>query len=321
MDGDKWGIFAPILFDRIGGIIREYMTGQVTAYGLSGTHCMHLVAIDLLGSPTTSQLAKFLDMDQGNVCRSVQHLAFLEMVTTDKNTVSPRNYRIYLTDLGRGLGRQILKGLENEMRKDLDGVTEEELTVARNVLVKFLRNASPSADAAPDPEMACGNYLDVIDPARDVAPPPAEQAPEEPPAAVEDKAAAPDVRDTVIVIAPSTDGGRFGYAFSIYESGKMSMHSALYTTENECMEVADRVMRCADSPVSDMTLKRPRPVEGTSVYEISFSGSGRFVFSLVDSDLRVLMTSKEYSNKTYCKRDIEALKRNLPFASISSVGS
>ncbi len=320
MDGDKWEIFAPILFDRLGGIIRGYMSSQVTAYGLSGTHCMHLIAIDLLDSPTTTQLANFLDMDQGNVFRSVQHLSYLEMVTTDKDTVGPRNYRIYLTDLGRELEDHILKGLSKEMSQSFEGISEDEITIMRDVIVKFLRNSNPSFGSSMDPSQVYGNYVDIIDPGVDASSVPRERISKEQPIVHESNTPRQNAKDTVVIIAPSTEGGQLGYVFSIYESGKLAIRSAMFTNQNECRATVDKMMRCADSSICDVTLKKPRLAQGNAVYEISYAQSGKFVFKLITQYREVLLVSKEYSNKTFCKRDIESLRQNLPYASISDVG-
>jgi len=321
MDGDKWEIFAPILFDRIGGIIRGYMSSQVTAYGLSGTHCMHLIAIDLLDSPTTTHLATFLDMDQGNVFRSIQHLSYLEMVTTDKDTVGPRNYRIYLTDLGKELEEQILRGLSKEIAQSSVDISEEEMIVLRNVLVKFLRRANPSFGSSVEPDQKYGNYVDIIDPGNDFQAPAMAPVQMEPPQIHKaDVQPRPNAKDTVVIIAPSTEGGHMGYAFSIYESGKLFLRSAVFMNQNECRSTVDKMMRCADSEIADVTLKKPTLIYGEAKYEISQAQRGRFVFKLITQYREVLLVSKEYSNKTFLKRDIESLRQNLPYASISDVG-
>jgi len=326
-----WNSFLPVFLDRIGNVMRGNMTSLVEEYGISSAHCTYLITLYLLDGPTSAQLSKYLDMDQGNTFRVVQQLIDKGMVRTDKTTEKSRNYRLYLTEYGEEIAIKVMNGTNEFMDTGFAGVSDEDVLTTRRVLVQILQNLDPSLEDYLDNSFTNPffSYLNMMIPnEKDVLLVPKHLRKDsvvkyEPVRISEKGSQAPvfpspekivDETKALTVLVTDADDG--GFQFLIYQDTKKCLYSSqTFETKVSCNDCVKAIIANSSSHIRDMTLQNP-PLALGSVYEINRAKSGKYFYRLLDESKNELMVSKEYSNKTICKRDIERFRINLPFAKI-----
>ena len=326
-----WNSFLPIFFDRIGNVMRGYMADIVKDYGITSAHCTYLITLNIMDGPTSSQLSRYLDMDQGNTFRVIQKLTELGMVTSDKSNTKARNYRLYLTEYGKKIADEVMEKTTEFMDTGFNNVPEEDVLITRRTLVQILQNIDPSLDDYLDNSFTNPffSYLNMMIPnEKDVQLVPrrlrdggtvkyekvsVSQKGSHAPTFIEPEKIVDNSIMMTFVILREKD---HGYIFKIYEGDKRCvLTSGHFPDLDTCKECIESIKRDADSNIRDLTLQNPNLVLG-SAYELTWLENSKFICHLIDADGNVLMESKEYSNKTICKRDIEKFRINLPFARV-----
>ena len=133
-----WNSYLPIFFDRMSAEMRDHMTKSVSDYGLTSAHVVYLIALNLQGPLTQKELSTFLDMDPANTNRVIKVLNEKGMIYDDRISKDSRNYKIYLTEIGKKLAIKTM----DETSKWMDGIMEdipmEDVLSMRNTLIKIL---------------------------------------------------------------------------------------------------------------------------------------------------------------------------------------
>ena len=133
-----WNSYLPIFFDRMSMSMREHMTKSVSDYGLTSAHAVYLIALNLQGAMSQKELSKFLDMDPANTNRVVKVLRDKGMIYDDRVNQDSRNYKIYLTEIGRKLAVKTMDDTSEWMDDIMSEIPLEDVLNMRNTLIKIL---------------------------------------------------------------------------------------------------------------------------------------------------------------------------------------
>ncbi len=133
-----WNSYLPIFFDRMSMAMREHMTESVSEYGLTSAHAVYLIALKLQGAMSQRDLSKFLDMDPANTNRVVKVLREKGMIYDDRVNHDSRNYKIYLTNIGKELAEKTMDDTTKWMNDMMSDIPLEEVLNMRNTLIKIL---------------------------------------------------------------------------------------------------------------------------------------------------------------------------------------
>ena len=141
MSGDYeiyWNSYLPIFFDRMSMSMREHMTASVSEYGLTSAHVVYMIALELQGPMTQKELSNFLDMDPANTNRVIKVLREKGMIYDDRVNEDSRNYKIYLTKIGKDLTVKTMDETNDWMNEVMSDIPLEEVMSMRNTLIKIL---------------------------------------------------------------------------------------------------------------------------------------------------------------------------------------
>ncbi|RFU60424.1 MarR family winged helix-turn-helix transcriptional regulator [Peribacillus glennii] len=87
-----------------------------------------------------NEIAEKLDKDKTNIARMLFNLEKKGFIRRDISQSDRRSLRVYLTDKGQELGKQVVPITEEFNRIVCQGITEDELYVVRGILGKMRRN-------------------------------------------------------------------------------------------------------------------------------------------------------------------------------------
>jgi len=134
-----WNSYLPIFFDRMSMAMRDHMTESVSEYGLTSAHAVYLIALELQGAMTQKDLSKFLDMDPANTNRVVKVLRDKGMIYDDRVNQDSRNYKIYLTEIGKKLAKKTMDDTSAWTDEIMADIPLEDVLNMRNTLIHILR--------------------------------------------------------------------------------------------------------------------------------------------------------------------------------------
>lgn len=106
-----WNTFVPILLNRMSDTIRGNITSLVSEHGLTGSHAIYLMALEMRDGQALVGLSRFLDLDTANTNRVIGKLREKELITDDRKTESGKKYHISLTKEGHELARKVMDGV------------------------------------------------------------------------------------------------------------------------------------------------------------------------------------------------------------------
>jgi len=135
-----WNSYLPIFMDRMSMSMREHMTQSVSEYGLTSAHAVYLIALELQGCMSQKELSTFLDMDPANTNRVVKVLRDKGMIYDDRVNQDSRNYKIYLTAIGKKLALKAMDDTMNWMGEIMMDLPIEDVMNMRNTLIHILKN-------------------------------------------------------------------------------------------------------------------------------------------------------------------------------------
>src|SRR5574344_350419 len=92
-----WNAFVPILLNRMSDTMRGNLTFLVSEHGLTGSHAIYLMALEMKDGQTLVGLSRFLDLDTANTNRVIGKLREKGLITDDRKTESGKKYHISLT--------------------------------------------------------------------------------------------------------------------------------------------------------------------------------------------------------------------------------
>jgi len=134
-----WNSYLPIFFDRMSMAMREHMTESVSEYGLTSAHAVYLIALELQGAMSQKDLSKFLDMDPANTNRVVKVLREKGMIYDDRINQDSRNYKIYLTEIGKKLAKKTMDDTSAWTDEIMADIPLEDVLNMRNTLIRILQ--------------------------------------------------------------------------------------------------------------------------------------------------------------------------------------
>lgn len=134
-----WNSYLPIFFDRMSMAMREHMTESVSEYGLTSAHAVYLIALELQGAMSQKDLSKFLDMDPANTNRVVKVLRDKGMIYDDRVNQDSRNYKIYLTEIGKKLAKKTMDETSAWADEIMSDIPLEDILNMRNTLIRILQ--------------------------------------------------------------------------------------------------------------------------------------------------------------------------------------
>ena len=141
-----WNSFLPASFDRMSVQMRKNMTSIVEPYGLTSSHAIYLIGLNLQDGQTLVGLSKFLDLDTANTNRVIKVLREKGYVFDDRTSESSKKYRIFLTEEGKKLSAKIMAGITELNNQYFADISREEILNMRNTLIKILNNINVDVD-------------------------------------------------------------------------------------------------------------------------------------------------------------------------------
>ncbi|MBR2255732.1 MAG: winged helix-turn-helix transcriptional regulator, partial [Candidatus Methanomethylophilaceae archaeon] len=141
-----WNSYLPVFLDRMSMSMREHMTESVSQYGLTSAHAVYLIALELQGPMSQKELSEFLDMDPANTNRVIKVLRSKGMIYDDRITEQSRNYKIYLTEIGKKLARKTMDETNDWMNSILEDIPFEDILNMRNTLIRVLQKMGTDID-------------------------------------------------------------------------------------------------------------------------------------------------------------------------------
>lgn len=139
-DNLYWDSFLPIFFERITYLMRKAMVDSVEQFGLNNTHAYCLIALDIRGPMTLSQLRTFLDIDISNINRATKVLESKGFIFDDRVSETSKKFKVYLTDSGKELADNIMVKTQDRVNGYFKGVSKEDVDLVRSILIKILSN-------------------------------------------------------------------------------------------------------------------------------------------------------------------------------------
>lgn len=141
-----WNAFVPILLNRMSDTIRGNITSLVSEHGLTGSHAIYLMALEMRDGQTLVGLSRFLDLDTANTNRVIGKLREKGLITDDRKTESGKKYHISLTKEGHELAGKVMDGVSELNDTYLRGIPGEEVEIMRNVIIRILDNMETDVD-------------------------------------------------------------------------------------------------------------------------------------------------------------------------------
>jgi DNA-binding MarR family transcriptional regulator len=141
-----WNSYLPIFFDRMNSCMRQHMTDIVKDYGLTSAHAVYLIALTLKPGMTQKEISVFLDLDVGNTTRVLKVLREKGMAYDDRKSPESRNYKVYLTEIGKKLGNEVMDSTMEWMDGIMSDIPKDDILQMRNTLLKILNKMDPNLD-------------------------------------------------------------------------------------------------------------------------------------------------------------------------------
>lgn len=138
-----WNSFLPIFFDRMNTIMRRSMLESIFDKDLTASHAYYLIALNLEGPQTLSELSKFLDMDLSTSNRLFKVLKKKGLVTDDRTNTTSKKFHVILTPEGKIISDYVMKTAQNSVNELFKNVSLEDLHTVRSILTQMLVESDP----------------------------------------------------------------------------------------------------------------------------------------------------------------------------------
>ena len=133
-----WNSFLPIFFDRMNTIMRRSMLESMSEKDLTASHAYYLIALNLEGPQTLSELSKFLDMDLSTSNRLFKALKEKGLVTDDRVSSTSKKFHVLLTSEGKKVSDYVMEAAQNSANALFKNISTEDLHTVRSVLIQAL---------------------------------------------------------------------------------------------------------------------------------------------------------------------------------------
>jgi len=135
-----WDYFTSMIFDKMVRTMRKDITESVSGYGLTSAHVSYLMALYLKDGQTLMSLSHFLEMNRANSSRIIKSLEDMGLVADKRESVTSKNFRIFLTDEGKEVAEKVFDELIKINDRYFNGISEEDFVRMRNTLIRISRN-------------------------------------------------------------------------------------------------------------------------------------------------------------------------------------
>ena len=120
--------------------IRQLVAGKVVPLDLTPHHFWMLLVISKAAPLSLGELARAMWMDNPTVSRMVQQMTQRGYLVVGPDPNHGRRIRIRLTPEGQALCEKLMELAEGLRQNAEKGMTEEETSILRDLLCKFMRN-------------------------------------------------------------------------------------------------------------------------------------------------------------------------------------
>ena len=127
--------------------MRKNMSAIVQPYGLTHSHAIYLIALQLQDGQTLVGLSRFLDLDTANTNRVIKVLREKEFIYDDRESESSKKYRIFLTEKGHSLAKAVMDMITELNNSYFEGLPREDILNMRNTLIRILNNMNLDIDS------------------------------------------------------------------------------------------------------------------------------------------------------------------------------
>lgn len=134
------------LITRITRRRKRFMTARLADRGLGGALYHYLMAIKRNPGASQDFLASYFCADKGNVARSVKKLEEEGYLRREPDQTDRRQNCIYLTEEGEEALTEVYAHLRDWNKLLTAGFTDEELTIAHELISRMERNVSEALD-------------------------------------------------------------------------------------------------------------------------------------------------------------------------------
>lgn len=129
--------YYPIWFAKIKKMIQKHHLKLLQPYGLSSVHAMYLMILKFHPDGLTpGELSAHLDVDKANTSRVLKVLEEKEFTIRKYEAGSNTKYRELLTKRGLEVAECIHRDMKQMHNRFASVLTEEEITVIRNIVQK-----------------------------------------------------------------------------------------------------------------------------------------------------------------------------------------
>ena len=87
-----WNFFISIFFDKLSREMRRDLTKLLTEYGITSSHALYLIALNMNDCQTPASLSRFLDVDAANTNRMLKTLVDRGYVVSDRKNPNSRKF-------------------------------------------------------------------------------------------------------------------------------------------------------------------------------------------------------------------------------------
>lgn len=120
--------------------LTNYIKAQLEPYHLAPEQNLIMMLLWEKEGLMQNQLAEFLNKDKTNITRMAFSLEKKGLVNRMNCKDDRRSVRLYLTEMGKKLGEEVLPIIEKFNETVCNGITKEELSLLEKVLAKINQN-------------------------------------------------------------------------------------------------------------------------------------------------------------------------------------
>ncbi len=121
---------------------RRYINEGLRSQGLQGAMFMYILTLDVHPGSSQDFISEHLGIDKSNVARTARKLEDAGYISRELSPIDRRQYCMHLTEDGKALLPVIKKRLYDWTTLVACDITNEERSLAVDVLERMLKNAS-----------------------------------------------------------------------------------------------------------------------------------------------------------------------------------
>ncbi len=132
--------YISILIHQTDLALTSYIKAKLAHLNIAPEQNLILILLWEKDGLSQNEIAKRLNKDKTNIARMICSLEKKELISRKVNEKDCRSFNVYLTAKGISLGEKVYPITEEFNRIVCSGITNEELQMVNNILLKMQRN-------------------------------------------------------------------------------------------------------------------------------------------------------------------------------------